>query len=141
MTGRRKGSLFDVRVKRGADVGSDRHLVTAFIKFKLRRTGRRMTRHRRFDNEKLRAPKVKSAFVLQVNNIFQALQNFEEEAVDPGREINSRWERVVSVYRKSSDECLGFKQKEKRKEWMTADTWKTIDNGRTLKKKLVDAKS
>ena len=141
MTGRRKRSLFDVRVKRGADVGSDRHLVSAFIKIKLRSAGCKMTRQRRFIIEKLRDPMVKSAFVLQVKNRFQALQNLEEEAVDPGREINSRWERVVSVYRKSSDECLGFKQKEKRKEWMTADTWKTIDNGRTLKKKLVDAKS
>ena len=100
-----------------------------------------MRAQRCFDTEKLRDPKVKRAFVLQVKNRFQALQNLEEEAVDPGREINSRWERVVSVYRKSSEECLGFKQKEKRKEWMTADTWKTIDNRRSLKKKLVDAKS
>ena len=30
-----KRSLLDVRMKRGADVGSDCHLVTAFIKLKL----------------------------------------------------------------------------------------------------------
>ena len=38
-----KRSLPDVRVKRGADVGGDHHLVTAFIKLKLRSAGRRMT--------------------------------------------------------------------------------------------------
>ena len=33
----------DIRMKRRADVGSDHHLVTAFIKLKLRSAGRRMT--------------------------------------------------------------------------------------------------
>ena len=39
---------------------------------------------------KLRDPKVKSVFALQVKNIFQALQNLEEEAIDAGTEINRR---------------------------------------------------
>ena len=34
-----------------------------------------------------------------------------------------------------------FKQRGKRKEWVTADTWKAIDNMRTLMTKLTDAKS
>ena len=100
-TGTWKRCTLDVRVKKGANVGGNYHRVTAFIKFKLRRTGRRMTRHRRFDNEKLRAPKVKSAFVLQVKNRFQALQNLEEEAVHPETEIN----RVASVCKESSEEA------------------------------------
>ena len=78
-----KRSLPDVRVKRGADVGGDHHLVTAFIKFKLRSAERRMTAQRHFDTEKLRDPKVKRAFVLRVKNRFQALQNLEGEAIDP----------------------------------------------------------
>ena len=64
--------------------------MTAFIKLKLRSAGRRMTTQRRFDTEKLRDPKVKSDFVLQVKNRFKALQNLENEAVDPGTEINRR---------------------------------------------------
>ena len=94
-----KRSLLDVRVKRGAEVGSDHHLVTAFIKLKLRSAGCRMTAQRHVDTEKLRDPKMKSAFVLQVKNRFQALQNSEEEVTDPGTEINRRWERVASVYK------------------------------------------
>ena len=77
----------------------------------------------------------------EIKNRFQALQNFEEEAVDPGTEINRRWERVASVYKESSEECLGFRQRGKRKVWMTADTRKAVDNRCTLKKKLIDAKS
>ena len=72
---------------------------------------------------------------------FQALQNLEGEAVDPGTEINRGWKRVASVNKESSEECLGFRQRGKRKVWMRADTWNVIDNRRTLKKKLIDAKS
>ena len=72
---------------------------------------------------------------------FQALQSLEEEIADPGAEINRRWERVAFIHKESSEECLGFRQRGKRKEWMTAYRWKTIDNRRTLKKKLIDAKS
>ena len=82
-----------------------------------------------------------SAFVPQVEKRFQALQNLEEEVIDPETEINRRWERVASVYKESSKECLGFMQRGKRKEWLTADIWKAIDNRCTLKKKLTDAKS
>ena len=64
ISGTWKRSLLDVRVKRGADVGSDHHLVTAFIKLRLRNAGRRMTSQRCFDTEKLRNSRVKSAFVL-----------------------------------------------------------------------------
>ena len=76
-----------------------------------------------------------------MQNRFQALQNLEEEAIDPGTEINRGWEGVASVYRESSEECLGFRQRGKRKEHMTADTWKVIDNRCTLKKKLIEARS
>ena len=75
-------------MKWGADVGSDHHLVTAFIELKLRSAGGRLTAQRRFDTEKLRDPKMESAFVLQVKNRFLALQNLKEEAVEPGTEIN-----------------------------------------------------
>ena len=64
-----KRSLLDVRVKREADVGSDHHLVTAFIKLKLRSAGCRMTAQRCFDTKKLNDPKVNSAFVLQVKKV------------------------------------------------------------------------
>ena len=63
----------DVRVKRGVGVGSDQHLVTAFIKLQLRSAGCRMTAQRSFDTEKLCNPRVNGAFLLQLKNRFQAL--------------------------------------------------------------------
>ena len=46
---------------------------------------------------------------------------------------------MASVYKESSEECLRFRQRGK--SWMTADTWKAIDNRCPLKKKLTDARS
>ena len=77
-------SLFDVKVKRGADVGSDHHLVPANIKMKLRSTGRKTLVLQRYDIEKLQDHNVKNAFILQLKNRFQALTDipdtFESEA-------------------------------------------------------------
>ena len=42
----------DVRVRRGADVGSDHHLVTAVLNLKLRRAGKKITGQQHFDVEK-----------------------------------------------------------------------------------------
>ena len=61
-TGTWKRCTLDVRVKKGANVGGNYHRVTAFIKFRLGSAWCRMTAQRRFDTEKLRDPKVKSAF-------------------------------------------------------------------------------
>ena len=71
-------------------------------------------------------------FFLQVKKRFQALQSLEEEIADPGAEINRRWERVAFIHKESSEECLGFRQRGKRKEWMRADTRRAIDSWRTL---------
>ncbi|KAL0187117.1 hypothetical protein M9458_018787, partial [Cirrhinus mrigala] len=132
-------SLLDVKVKRGADVGSDHHLVTALIRLKLQSTDRKTTMRKHFDVSRLRDTKVKAVFVVQVRNRFQALQALDEEA---GRadETNKQWEQVASLYSKSIEACVGYKWK-KKKEWLTENTWKAIDERRNLKKKLTEAKS
>ena len=71
-------SLLDVKVKRGADIGSDHHLVTALIKLKLRGTKQKETPLRRFDIGRLKDIRVKNEFSIQVKNRFQALQNLPE---------------------------------------------------------------
>ena len=57
-------SLQDVRVRRGADVGSDHHLVMANQKLKLRRNGPDKARQQQFDIIKLKEP----TFTLQLKN-------------------------------------------------------------------------
>jgi hypothetical protein len=133
-------SLLDVRVKRGADVGSDHHLVLAVLKVKLRKAGTRKTGRQQFDVERLQDPKVKSSFVLQLKNRFQALAEVKDHTEPGTNTTNTKWEHVKTAYLKASETSLGYRQK-KRKEWITTNTWKTIESRRALKKKLMEAKS
>ncbi|PIK44249.1 putative pendrin-like [Apostichopus japonicus] len=94
--------------------------------------------------DKLRDPRVKSSFVLQLKNRFQILAELETDnqpnmdaATD---DVNINWEQVKTAYLKTSESCLGVKKKE-RKEWITDDTWQAIDKRRGAKKKAMEAKS
>ena len=55
-------------------------------------------------------------------------------------DINTVWEQTKIADVKTSEACLGFKQKTK-KEWITKDTWQTIENRRKLKKQINETKS
>ncbi|KAI4885603.1 hypothetical protein NFI96_005381 [Prochilodus magdalenae] len=133
-------SLLDVRVRRGADVGSDHHLVVADIKMKLRSTRHKSTAHRRFDVGRLQDPKLKNAFILQVKNRFQALADMTDTCEADTEGINQRWDLVRTVYQKSSETSLGLRET-KKKEWITPETWKAIEERRDLKKKVASTRS
>jgi len=66
INGKWRRSLRDVRVRRGADVGSDHHLVTAMVQLKLLRS-RRTTGHRgRFDGSKLKEEETRKQFCTEL---------------------------------------------------------------------------
>ena len=133
-------SLQDVRVRRGADVGSDHHLVTATLKVKLRKNGPEKPRQQQFDVEKLRDPKIKNAFILKLKNKFQVLADAENYTQTESVGIDTAWKQIRSAYTQTSEACLGRGQN-RRKEWITTDTWKAIENRRALKKRVLETKS
>lgn len=133
-------SLLDVKVKRGADIGSDHHLVTAVLRIKLKKTGSRKIARKQFDVGKLNDTKVRGYFVLQLKNRFQALADMLDHTEPKSDDINTMWEQTKTTYVKTSEACLGYKHKEK-KEWLSDDTWQTVENRRALKKKVNEAKS
>ena len=71
-------SLLDVKVRRGADVGSDHHLVTARVRLKLRAAGPKKQINPRYDISGLQDPRINSAFVLQLRNSIQSLSLMDE---------------------------------------------------------------
>ena len=54
VNGKWRRSLIDVKVRRGADVNSDHHLVIVLLKVKLRSTGKTLTSIKRFNTDKLK---------------------------------------------------------------------------------------
>ena len=118
----------DIRVRRGTDVGSDHHLVTANLKLKLRRNGPDKARQQRFDVRKLKEPRKKSTFILQRKNKFQVLADAEEHIPPGTSNINTMWEKIRIAYTQTSETCLECQQK-KRKEWITAIHGKPLRTG------------
>ena len=100
-------SLIDVKVRRGADVNSDHHLVIALLKVKLRGTGKTLTGIKRFNTDKLKDRKVRNrnTFVTQLRNRFDVLTT---ETFD-NNDVNSIWDDTKSAYEEASKHCLGFK--------------------------------
>jgi hypothetical protein len=132
-------SLQDVKVKRGADVGSDHHLVVATIKLKLRKTGTKTKHSQRFNIDKLKTLKVRKAFSLELKNKFQALQEIQEDEENTGN-VDAAWKRIEKIYTESSEACLGYKTGQKSKEWIQQETWAAIEERRNTKKRMTDAK-
>ncbi|CAM5112285.1 unnamed protein product [Natator depressus] len=110
INGKWRHSLTDVKVRRGADVGSDHHLVTASIKLKLRSVGPPNKGHRCYDINKLKSLEILKASVLQLKNRFQALADLDEEEGNADEEINNKWDKVTVIYKQSNEACLGYRQ-------------------------------
>ena len=73
-------SLQDVRVKRGADVASDHHLVTARLKLKLRRNEVDQERRKvRYNVDYLKDQKTAQEYKVALSNRFKVLQELYDE--------------------------------------------------------------
>jgi hypothetical protein len=78
VTKRFRTSLNDVRTMRGADCGSDHHLVRALLQLRLKRPSLRQTHNSRKDWPKLTEPTYKQKFQLALSNRFAALTQLED---------------------------------------------------------------
>jgi len=54
---------------------------------------------------------VKNTFVLQLKNRFQALADMGDHTQPETEGANTKWERVKPAYLKTTEACLGTKQK------------------------------
>ena len=117
--------LLDVRVKRGADIDSDHRLLVEEFRMKLtvkKKSGNRA--QRRFDNRKLQDPQVRREVGVALRNRFQVLS--EEESVE------DMWIQCRDTLTSTCEQLLGYREV-KRKDWITDDTWKAIEERRAMK--------
>ena len=78
-------SLQDVRVMRGADIGSDHHLLVGKVKIKLKRYGNSFCKEgkgMRFQVNLLQDPQKRQEFHLELKNRFELLGTLEDVDVD-----------------------------------------------------------
>ena len=122
-------SLQDVRVKRGADVASDHHLLTARLKLKLKKNNTEKTANRqKYNVSLLRVPEKQEEYRLKLSNKFEVLQDlFEDES-----NIDSQWQHIKNALTSTCQEVLGYR-KFQQKEWISAETQQKIQTRKEKK--------
>ena len=137
MTKRFRRSLQDVRVRRGADVASDHHLLIAKLKLKLKKNWTEATtmKRQKYNVSLLKdSTTEKSVFRLSLTNKYQALQELLEEEYEVT--IEDQWQKVKEILTSTCQEVVGLK-KHQQKEWISTDTLRKIQE-RKLKKAAVN---
>ncbi|XP_073668552.1 uncharacterized protein [Paramisgurnus dabryanus] len=125
-------SLQDVRVKRGADVASDHHLLTAKIKLKLKKNWTNGgNKRQRFNTNLLENESKLKEFQITISNKFQVLQDLGEEAT-----IDQNWKDIKEIFTTTCEEVLGPWQ-QTHKEWISAETMEKIQY-RKKKKEILN---
>ncbi|XP_073695611.1 uncharacterized protein [Garra rufa] len=124
-------SLQDVRVRRGADVGSDHHLVVASMQLKLKKNWKETTESReKYDVSRLKIPSVREEFGIQLKNRFEVLQKLQNE--EGGSSVQTSWRVIKETLKTTCQEVVGMK-KHHHKEWITTGTLKKIEERKQKK--------
>ena len=76
------------------------------------------------------------AFVLEVKNQFQKLST--DELDHPP--VEERWNQIKATYCTAAESALGY-LKSTDKTWLTRETWKRIEERKTIKSKILNTKS
>ena len=106
-------SVEDGRVKRGASVASDHHLVVAKLKLKLRRNKKGQERRRaRYNADFLRDVSTAERFRVTLSNRYQILQELHED--DEGLDINSQWKDIKEAVNYAWEEVMGRRKPEQK---------------------------
>ena len=124
-------SLLDVRVRRGADVASDHHLLIATARIKLKSYKDPSDRpYYKCNIQYLKNELKKEVFNCEVKNKFEALSGLMADET-----LEQHCHTLQEIWRNTCIEVLGRKTKE-HKEWLSAETWEKIQRRKELKEKI-----
>lgn len=140
---KRKTSLLDVKSRRGADIGSDHQLVVSTLRLKLKRKKADCNLPARYDIEKLRQQSIeKEEFILECRNRFTVLQTMDDmENEEAENNVNTYWKDIKDTLRESAKNTLGQGGRERRKQWLSDETWELIQKRKTAKLRFESSES
>ena len=128
INGKFRRSLLDVRVKRGADVNSDHHLVIAKLQIKLKNIPVEKSLRVKYDLGKLKDRKTLSEFKIKLSNRFEILGDAST--------VEDEWKQIKDTYNNTCKEVLGLK-KSSNKDWISAHSWELIQKRKLIKESLI----
>ncbi|CAH1266795.1 Hypp3576 [Branchiostoma lanceolatum] len=128
-----KSALLDVRVYRGADVGSDHHLLGAKLRLRLKKLAVKK-KQKPFATDKLKDPTISEKYRLNLQNRFQLLQEM-------GPDLDDQWSFFKETLTKSAEETVGRRRGSRKEQWIKEHTWELIDKRKEMKRERDRAKS
>ena len=109
-------SLYDVRVKRGADAATDHYLVISEIQIKFKVYKEKASRlSHKFNVNCLKEKGKVNEFSVELKNKLSSLSQLQ------GENIENQWHRIQEVLKSTWSTVLGKKTK-KHKDWLTTET-------------------
>ena len=141
--GKFKRSVLDTRAFRGADANSDHHLVIAKIKLRLCRVEKKTNGLKKYNTAKLKVPEVAQKFKIELRNSFSCLADDEANNTHDQaqvQDLENDWTKIKETYQKTAEKVLGFRSRSN-KPWISAESWKEIDNRRELTRKMDSTRS
>ena len=126
--------MLDVRVRRGADAGSDHHLVTARIQLKLKCM---KPRHRRvkYNVQQFQDIGTSELYQVTLHNRFQTLQLLQHQEVETHRSLEDTWKGLTSIWKETCKEVVG-RRKTNIKPWLSTETILKVSESRGKKEVL-----
>jgi hypothetical protein len=125
-----------VRNRRGADVGSDHHLVVTEFQLKIMATGKKFeTKGKKFDVQKLQDKRKLAEFKLEFRNRSQALLSPTD-----GRWTLSQSGSVRDTYLETREKVFGYRN-HLQKKCMFKSTWEEIKVRKLPKAKINQSKT
>merc|ERR1711874_757002 len=133
-------SMEDVRVYRGADVGSDHNLVMGKFKLKLKRIGGangNQEKRIKYNTQFLASRDTQEKFKLALKNRLQPLSELiEEEQMG----VQEHWTSIKELYNSACKEEIGTRER-KHKEWISKESIEKIQQRKEKKTKLNTSKT
>ena len=129
-------SLLDTRAKRGADVGSDHHLLCSKIKMKLMSNWTIKGNKNRFNTNTLKEQSTQDLFKITLSNKFQILSEPQSEEMS----AETYWNEAKCILTSTCENVLG-KRTQQHKQWITQDSINKINERKRLKHTLVNCKT
>ena len=127
-------SLHDVRVFRGADVGSDHHLVLAKVRLKLKRHMTSMKK-RPIDCCRLKDRQVEERFQLEISNRFESLHISDQS------DVEEQWNSFKDNLIDCAEREIGRRRGRYKERWIKQPTWDLIDLRKEEKRRRDQANS
>ena len=128
-------SLEDVRVFRGADIGSDHQLLLAKVKLRLKRYGIKNSEKRpKFQVNLLSAKGKQEEFKLELTNRFQPLAELVEE------DVEVHWTKIKEAFTSTCQVVLGEKRAQ-HKPWITQESLELVEKRRKKKQHVNESKT